>query len=106
MNVQPTPGLKAAWIALGAASVLPHLFWAHWLLTGNSIHVVLIPVALTFSLFIGAIFVFMGFRLGFRHMYLWTVLQILSFTVVSPLFWLFNCREIWGQGKNTPNDAP
>lgn len=102
MNVQPTAGLKAAWIALGMASVLPHLFWVHWALTGNSIHIILIPAALTFSLFIGAIFVFMGFRLGMPHMYVWTVLLIVSFTVLGPLFWLFNCREIWGQSKNLP----
>ncbi len=102
MNAPATRGFKAAWIALGVGAVLPHLFWAHWMLTGNSVHVVLIPVALTFSLFIGAIFVFMGFRFGFRHMYVWTALLILSFTVASPLFWLFNSREIWGQGKNAP----
>jgi hypothetical protein len=102
MNVSPTPGLKAAWVALGIVSVLPHLFWAHWMLTESRVHVVLIPAALTFSLFTGAIFVFMGFRFGFRHMYLWTVLLIVSFTVLSPLFWLFNAREIWGQNKNMP----
>lgn len=100
MSAPQTAGFRAAWIALGIVAVLPHLFWAHWMITGHSLHVILIPVALVCSTFVGAIFIFMGFRFGFRHMYLWTALEILSFTVVSPLFWLFNCREIWSQSRN------
>lgn len=102
MSAPRTTGFRAAWIALGIVSVLPHLFWAHWMVTGHGIHVIIIPVALVCSTFVGAIFVFMGFRFGFRHMYVWTVLEILSFTVISPLFWLFNAREILGPPRDLP----
>jgi hypothetical protein len=94
LNGGATTGLKAAWFTLGALSALPLVAWVWWMLTDNQIFVILGPVALTVSLFVGTIFVFMGFQLGLRYMYIWTVLLIFSFTLVSPVFWLFNCRAV------------
>ena len=84
----------AGWYGLGVLAVLPYVVWAWWMLSDTSSFLILGPVTLTLSLFVGTIFVFMGFRLGLRHMYIWTVLLILSFTVVSPVFWLFNHRAV------------
>jgi len=95
--------LKVAWFALGVLSALPAVAWAWWMLTDNEIFVYVGPVVLTVSLFVGSIFVFMGFRLGLKHMYIWTGLLILSFTLVSPVFWLINCRAVLrGSGPGLP----
>ncbi len=86
--------LKKGWYTLGVLSALPLLTWAWWMLTGNNLYMILGPVTLTVSLFVGTIFVFMGFQLGLKHMYIWTALLIVTFTIISPIFWLCNCRAV------------